>query len=134
MNADHVQPASQPQTDAEVATALRAWTAEQMARAVDALARLESTIGGLKRMDFKAREAAYNFAAAAIREGGAVQAIEAVQAGCARAGFTPEITEECVNLIHAQVAGMRLTEFVDAESATSWLQQHRRDAGRQVTE
>jgi len=127
MDADTRQPAVPPAPPEQFACDLQAWAAANVDDVLALIGRLECTTERLKHLGFLVRERGYRLTVALVAQVGAVPAIEALQAKAEAGELSPALLAEAIALVHAYCSGMRVTEYLDAESAASWLAQHRRE-------
>jgi hypothetical protein len=82
----------------------------------------EERIAGFDRTIYWARKAEYEQCRNAVNMHGSVSAIELVQRYRDEGRCTAELAGECIDCIRAIASGMKVTEFLDSESARTWLE------------
>jgi len=118
----------QTPTDSEIQAyreVLRAYLRRQLVEAVAARDALDERKEATDRAYWHARRALYERARAAVERFGAVATIEALQEvlRSGHAGLVDVV--ECIAAVKGIAFGMRITEYLDSESAYSWMKRRK---------
>lgn len=119
-------------TDSEVQAygeVLQTHLRRQLLEAVAASDALHERLQATDRAYWHARRGLYEQARAAVKRLGAVATIEALQDAFRSGRVEFAVAVECIAVVKGIAYGMKVTEYLDSESAFSWIKRRQETAG-----